>query len=68
MMVKLKPFRVRTKAGRRVDTEYPSNSLGHLLMVRAPVMFNNYIYLVMAQTLSPLIAGIGTTIAFTAVG
>ena len=32
-LVKLKPFRVRTRAGRRMDTEYSSNSLGHLLMV-----------------------------------
>ena len=35
-LVKLKPFRVRTRAGRRVDTEYSSNSLGHLLMVSNP--------------------------------
>ena len=67
-LVKLKPFRVRTRAGRRVDTEYSSNSLGHLLMVRTAVMYDNYVYHVMTQTLSPLIAGIGTTIAFTAVG
>lgn len=43
-LVKLKPFRVRTRAGRRVDTEYSSNSLGHLLMVSNPVMYDNYIY------------------------